>query len=250
MLLILFGFFSFLTFYTHATVVEHIFKSSIILDTLAKKNSTDKGPNSNYVNPNGKLLPGHNYTQFYHFYFNPLRDKAFNLLEIGFFKGGSARMWEEYFPKANLFFLEINQEFIDVYGKDLSSRSKVFFVDQSNQAQLKRFAQTVKNGFDIIIDDGSHIAEHQIISFETLFSFLNKGGLYIIEDLHCTYKKGKSKTIDFMSHRVDDLNYISAKTKCADQNKFPRNLLNTLNIYQREILAVHFYSGICFIFKR
>ena len=35
----------------------------------------------------------------------------------------------------------------------------------------------------LIIDDGSHELEHQITSREVLFERVNKGGLYIIEDI-------------------------------------------------------------------
>jgi len=40
------------------------------------------------------------------------------------------------------------------------------------------------SGFDIIIDDGSHASWHQQLTLRTLFPRLEKGGLYIIEDLH------------------------------------------------------------------
>jgi len=39
---------------------------------------------------------------------------------------------------------------------------------------------------EIIIDDGSHRADHQIISFKHLFhNNLLSGGVYAIEDCHC-----------------------------------------------------------------
>jgi len=37
--------------------------------------------------------------------------------------------------------------------------------------------------FDLIIDDGSHLCNHQIISAAVLSPFLKSGGLYIIEDV-------------------------------------------------------------------
>jgi hypothetical protein len=42
-------------------------------------------------------------------------------------------------------------------------------------------------GVDVVIDDGSHVASHQMKSFETLFPLLTDGGLYIVEDLHTAY---------------------------------------------------------------
>ncbi len=43
---------------------------------------------------------------------------------------------------------------------------------------------------DIILDDGSHVSDHQKISFETLWPLLKVGGLYVIEDLHTAYFPG------------------------------------------------------------
>ncbi len=43
------------------------------------------------------------------------------------------------------------------------------------------------NRYDIIIDDGSHVPQHQIISLACLLRALNPGGLYIIEDLKTSY---------------------------------------------------------------
>jgi hypothetical protein len=42
-------------------------------------------------------------------------------------------------------------------------------------------------GVDIVIDDGSHVAEQQKISFETLFPLLSNDGIYICEDLQASY---------------------------------------------------------------
>lgn len=40
---------------------------------------------------------------------------------------------------------------------------------------------------DIIIDDGSHISSHQILTFNVLWDKLKIGGLYFIEDIHCRW---------------------------------------------------------------
>ena len=34
-----------------------------------------------------------------------------------------------------------------------------------------------------IVDDGSHIIEHMVLTFNTLKKYLKKGGVYIIEDI-------------------------------------------------------------------
>ena len=39
----------------------------------------------------------------------------------------------------------------------------------------------------MIIDDGSHLPSHQLLSLETLWPSLAPGGLYIVEDVETSY---------------------------------------------------------------
>lgn len=226
------------------------------LDQLALKYGTDKSSK------------WHNYTPVYEKYFSPIRHKSLRILEIGFFKGASARMWESYFPKSDLFFIDINKKLVDKYSIGLSKRCKCFVFDQSNTKSLSSFLDQVKTQFDIIIDDGGHTMDQQIKSFKNLFSSLKSGGIYIIEDLHTSYwkknpfnnvdygsngsiknpKSSKNSAINFFLDLVHDVNYVGAKTACADFKKGSKNL--ELNSYQAEIESIHFYSSICFILKR
>jgi hypothetical protein len=43
------------------------------------------------------------------------------------------------------------------------------------------------NGFDIILDDGSHYMKDQQKSFKYLFDHLREKGIYILEDLHTSF---------------------------------------------------------------
>ena len=57
--------------------------------------------------------------------------------------------------------------------------------DQGNKDDLQKIVQaSSKQGFDIIIDDGSHMNHHQIFSFTYLIPYLIPGGFYVIEDIH------------------------------------------------------------------
>jgi len=49
------------------------------------------------------------------------------------------------------------------------------------------FLASVVAEMDIVIDDGSHVASHQLASFKALFPALSFGGVYICEDLHTAY---------------------------------------------------------------
>ena len=57
--------------------------------------------------------------------------------------------------------------------------------DQGNKEDLLKIVRaSSKQGFDIIIDDGSHMNHHQIFSFTRLIPYLIPRGFYVIEDIH------------------------------------------------------------------
>lgn len=97
------------------------------LDGLAEKYGTDKGSS------------GHNYTMVYAKYFSPIKEARFKFLEIGIWKGSSVRLWESYFPNAELHFIDINPDIIEYH----STRSAYHFVDQSNGPALTRLAESL-----------------------------------------------------------------------------------------------------------
>jgi hypothetical protein len=53
----------------------------------------------------------------------------------------------------------------------------------------------VDGGWDIVIDDGSHLPRHQLVSFCALFPFVRPGGLYIIEDIESSYYNSPSPSL-------------------------------------------------------
>lgn len=55
--------------------------------------------------------------------------------------------------------------------------------DQSVRKDLERLADLIE-GADVIIDDGSHVAEHQLLTLDVLWPRLRPGGYYVVEDLY------------------------------------------------------------------
>ena len=90
-------------------------------------------------------------------------------------------MWLELFPNAFIYGIDI--------GKQLNgSRHNVFKCDQSNINDLFNVKEKIKSkNIFFINDDGSHIPEHQLLTFNTLFPILCEGGIYIIEDIETSY---------------------------------------------------------------
>jgi len=118
----------------------------------------------------------HNFCNFYE---QNLNKNVTKLYEIGVLDGASLQMWSEYYPNAQIIGFDIE----DKSMLKLNSNVTVKYLDQGNITQLKDLANN-SNNVDIIIDDGSHFIDHQIMTFEILFNSLKTNGQYIIEDLH------------------------------------------------------------------
>ena len=116
--------------------------------------------------------------------FKEKRYKNNKILEIGVdaYRGAtSVKAWSEYFPNSQIYG-------IDVFTENANlgiERVKTFIGFQQNKEFLDKVIDEAKD-FDIIIDDGSHYNADIIISFEHLWPHVNPGGIYIIEDIHCT----------------------------------------------------------------
>jgi hypothetical protein len=204
------------------------------LDAIGLKHGTDKSSLH------------HDYLEFYETFFAPLRDKSISLLEIGVFEGASLRTWKEYFVNAK------------IVGADIASATKRFegdrvsieLLDQSNIEELTRAA--VKHGpFDIVIEDGSHMWEHQITSLRTLFPFLRQDGIYIVEDLQTNYGALKGQFKGIASSSCVDYIKTLVDLRVAD-NQIPIEKVEDafLRTYGRAIHFITFYRRACLIKKR
>lgn len=109
----------------------------------------------------------------------PIRFDPLALLELGIWNGGSMRAWERYLPRARIAGLDLTIPDIEV-----GNRVRLYAGDQANTALLSQIAAEVApEGFDIIIDDCSHVGLLAKASFWHLFDrHLKPGAFYIIED--------------------------------------------------------------------
>jgi hypothetical protein len=119
----------------------------------------------------------HDYLRKYERLFSPFRDEPITLLEIGVFDGGSMHLWEDYFPRATIVGIDVNPDCKKYEG----DRRIVEIASQGDEIVMQmigaRYTPT------IIIDDGSHRADHILSSFESLYPTLKSSGIYIVEDL-------------------------------------------------------------------
>jgi hypothetical protein len=136
------------------------------LDDLAVSEGTDKSSVE------------HDYARQYERAFDQFRDANIDVLEIGIASGSSLRMWEKYFTRARL----VGVDIIDECVRHQGGRKVVEIGSQADPVFLEKLA--TKYAPTIIIDDGSHQADHIELTLRHLFPSLQPGGCYVIEDLH------------------------------------------------------------------
>lgn len=151
------------------------------------------------------------YFPVYERYLSPYRGKPIRMLEIGVSHGGSLQLWKNYLGAAAA-----------LVGVDIDPRCRDYAEDRidieiGDQSDPQLWARVIKSygDFDVIIDDGSHIAHHQRTAFLHLWPHLRDGGVYIVEDCHTAYwaeygggvRTGNS-FVDFSKDRVDDINAL------------------------------------------
>jgi hypothetical protein len=121
------------------------------------------------------------YLRHYQELFSQWKNESINIIEIGIGRGISLTLWLNYFTRARIIGVDINQN-CKKYERE---RVVVEIGSQNDEAFLQRLCKTYPP--TIIIDDGSHRADHIIYTFERMFPSLLSGGLYIIEDLAFHY---------------------------------------------------------------
>jgi hypothetical protein len=162
-------------------------------------------------------------------------------LEIGVFKGGSLRLWREYFgEKATIFGIDINPECAKYDG----TYGRVRIGSQDNPEFLRSVVEEM-GGIDVVLDDGSHISRHQRTSFDTLFPLLADGGLYIIEDMHTAYWPSWQGGLRRPGTAVE---YLKDKVDLMHRHYFARGFNRSDAI--PEIESIQFFDSIAAVCKR
>ena len=152
----------------------------------------------------------HHYIPLYAKYFSRFRDSPVRFLEIGVFRGGSLQMWRKYLgEKAVIFGIDSDPECAKLNGLSAQVR-----IGSQDDPEFLRQVVDEMGGVDVILDDGSHQAKHQIESFKYLFPRVNRNGVYMVEDLHTSFWRGygggynrQSNFFGFTADLINDMHH-------------------------------------------
>jgi 23S rRNA U2552 (ribose-2'-O)-methylase RlmE/FtsJ len=140
-----------------------------IFNRIGNTTAVDRGCNDK----GGQI---HTYTETYDKLFAPFQ-KGCSFLEIGLALGDSIDLFDEYFENSDIAGVDISVVFTP---KKYKNNVSIIEAD----ATKANFLKDIKGKtFDIVIDDGSHMSQDQIDTFNLLKGSMNKGGIYVIEDI-------------------------------------------------------------------
>ena len=180
----------------------------------------------------------------YEKYFEDFKNDRFNFLEIGVLDGSSVKTWKNYFPNAH------------IYGIDIDPRCKAFeesnivieIGSQDSQETINNIVKKTDNGkFRIIMDDGSHINKLTIKSFELLYDRLEPGGMYIFEDMICTYSDARSNWPGMSYNNLEDKDiFVNDRTTF---NTFINDIISNIDWEKKNMYSLHIYRNFYILIK-
>lgn len=186
----------------------------------------------------GQYLPA------YERHFGPYVDSRVRFLEIGVSQGGSLDMWRRYFgPDATIFGVDIDPRAAVADRPEHPVR-----IGSQDDSDFLESVVREMGGIDVVLDDGSHRAQHQRASFEALFPLLSDGGLYVVEDTHTSYwrreyRGGFRRKGTFIEVAKDLVDGMHAWYYRRSPPRLGR-------LAKTEVESVCFYDSMVVIFKR
>jgi glycosyltransferase involved in cell wall biosynthesis len=199
------------------------------------------------------------YLEEYDRLFSPFRERPISILEIGVQNGGSLLIWSKYFASA-----------LHIVGCDINPDcSKLRFTDpriavvigDANTDDVESIIATSSAHFDLVVDDGSHNSSDIVRSFPRYFERLSDGGLYVAEDLHCSYWAAfegglfdPTSSISFFKQLADVVNFEhwgNSKVRSDLLHGFGRQYGTALSEdLLAQVHSVEFVNSMCIVKKR
>ena len=176
------------------------------------------------------------HSSYFHVYeklLSPYRGREITFVEVGVYNGGSLFMWRDFFgPKARIIGVEFNPD-----AKRWETDG--FEIHIGNQSDVNFWEDFYKKigPIDVLLDDGGHSNEQQIVTVAQSASHINDGGLIIVEDTHTSYMAqfGNPSKYSFMNYAFDIVHSIN--------NRFP-DVRSSENALSAEVSSVEFYESI------
>jgi len=180
------------------------------------------------------------YFQVYEELLGKYRDSKITLVEVGVLNGGSLFMWRGYLgEQARIIGIDLNP----AVRKWEKEGFEIHIGDQADPRFWDEFFVSVGN-VDVIVDDGGHANEQQIVTAHKCIPHLNDGGMLIVEDVHTSYFKefGNPSRFSFVNYAKSLVDSVNSRFPGVDAAK------NRLSEF---VYSISFFeSMVCFKIDR
>lgn len=132
---------------------------------VSNSEGTDKNTSHSYYETYSKILRNVKNKQ------NP------TILEIGIYSGAFLEIMAKYIPSATIDGIDIDLSNV-IFCKDLDN-VHIYQMDGTDPSTPSK----LNKKYDLIIEDASHLIDHQIKTLDLFAPLLKEGGIYIIEDI-------------------------------------------------------------------
>ena len=126
----------------------------------------------------------HSYLPLYQQLLISKKETAKNVLEIGIYRGGSIKLWSDFFINANVYGLDIID--IDNIWEGIKNNDKIVLHTSSDAYDDNFFITHFLNKnvkFDFMLDDGPHSLESMQKFIKLYSQIMMDDGILIIEDV-------------------------------------------------------------------
>lgn len=203
-----------------------------------------------FYNNRGKIIHKFlHYFEIYERHFSRFIGKDVSVLEIGVSKGGSLELWRHYFgSKSKIYGVDIDPKCKNLEGEQI----EIFIGDAEDREFLRSLKEKIPK-IDIVIDDGGHHMNQQIVAFEELYPFISPDGVYLCEDMMTSYMgeygggyRRKNTFIEYSKNLIDYLNAWYSK----EENSWLSRKKLSVNEFTMSTHSIHYYDAVLVIEKR
>ena len=187
-----------------------------------------------YKKLNRISLKADTYFQVYEEIFNKYVGKKITFVEVGVLQGGSLFMWKEYFGnEARIIGIDLHPN-----AKELEKHGFEIFIGSQSDPKFWRNFYSRVGKIDILLDDGGHVNDQQIITLSESINNIKDDGILVTEDVHTSYFKkfgnpSKYSFINYSKYLIDIVN-----------SRFPETKIKKRNDFNKKIYSISFYESI------
>jgi hypothetical protein len=196
------------------------------------------------------------YFEIYERYFGKFVGSQCTYLEIGVQGGGSLSIMREYLgDRSRIIGIDV-----DPNCAKLAQPGREIHIGNASDPNFLKTVATETAPFDIIVDDGGHVADQQLVAFLNLFPYLNYGGIYLVEDLHCQFWHGYQGSrfginfYDFAKGLVEKMALWNIDLGLLNRYKQPpenrQGAVQFNNFAVHDLFGIHFYDSVVVLEKR